>query len=234
MHSCKNDQPCDIFALHGFLGLPSDWAQFTYIQHPVKLDNEGLDFSEWSKKFNNSLTKESKKKVLLGYSMGGRLGMHAVIAEPKKWHGAIFVSAHPGLISQADKAARFKADQDWANKFLHCPWEALMKEWNSNPVFGNHSFPYPRTENSFDRNKLSKQLTNWSLGKQQSLIEMLKDTRVPMLVISGEGDSKFCQIAEEFSDFATVSIIPQAAHRVPWDQPAKFTTEIQKFIEGLL
>lgn len=159
--------------------------------------------------------------------------MHALISNPTLWDGAIFISAHPGLSSEAEQAARQKNDQQWAERFLAEPWGKLMHDWNANPVFGERAFPFPREEKQFDRKKLAQQLVNWSLGKQEALLPQLRKSPTPMLILAGELDLKFRHLADQFREFAKVSIIPQAVHRVPWDQPKKFTEEIIKFMEDI-
>ncbi|MBT7213976.1 MAG: hypothetical protein HN869_02080, partial [Verrucomicrobia bacterium] len=51
--------------------------------------------------------------VILGYSMGGRLALHALTAAPEKWRAAIIVSAHPGLVSGQQE--RREEDREWAS-----------------------------------------------------------------------------------------------------------------------
>jgi 2-succinyl-6-hydroxy-2,4-cyclohexadiene-1-carboxylate synthase len=233
MSSLKNS-PHNIYALHGFLGLPSDWNPFPFVTHPVPIQHSELDLQTWGKKFNATIPRDNHKNILLGYSMGGRLAMHALLNNPTIWDAAIFVSAHPGLESEQERTNRFKNDQQWAERFLNDPWKNLMKDWNSNPVFGSHPFPFPRNEDMFNRKQLSQQLTNWSLGKQEPLIDRLRKLSTPLLIIAGEYDTKFCDIAKNFIPFAKVAIIPKAAHRVPWDQPASFKNQMLNFMQEIL
>ncbi len=109
-----------------------------------------------------------------------------------------------------------------------------MLDWNSNPVFGGHRFPFPRDEASFDREKLARQLENWSLGRQDCLINSLSSLSVPTLYLAGEEDAKACRIAREAHCFSQVDLIPNAAHRIPWDNPTAFSEKILKFIKEIL
>src|SRR6476661_7376674 len=98
-----------IHALHGFLGLPRDWDLFeSAVQdhrgRPVRLVKHNLweelaalddkSLRSWAREFNSNI---EGKNILVGYSMGGRLAMHALIDDHTKWSGAVFISAHPGL-----------------------------------------------------------------------------------------------------------------------------------------
>lgn len=232
MNSLKNSR-ANIYALHGFLGLPSDWSPFSFITHPISITHSELNMNEWGNEFNKTVKRNDGKNILLGYSMGGRLAMHALLNDPTVWAGVVLVSAHPGLETDQERVNRLKNDQKWAERFLKDPWEPLMKEWNSNPVFGSQPFPFPRDEKMFDRKQLSRQLINWSLGNQKPLFNRLKKLSTPLFIIAGESDTKFCKIAEIFTPFSRVSIIPNAAHRVPWDQPDVFSNQFLNFIKDL-
>lgn len=231
MSSCKNPL-CNIYAIHGFLGLPSDWNNFPSISHPVKIVESSQSMPEWAEQFNSTVKKEKNvKNIILGYSMGGRLAMHALLNNPTLWDGAIIVSAHAGLTTAKERNERLQSDQKWAHRFLNDPWELLMRDWNSNPLFGKNVLL--REESSFNRKQLAQQLTHWSLGAQEPLLEPLSTLSLPLLVLTGALDSKFCALAEPFKQFTQVVAIPDAAHRIPWDQPVLFTKQITQFIQEI-
>jgi 2-succinyl-6-hydroxy-2,4-cyclohexadiene-1-carboxylate synthase len=225
MHSAN------IYALHGFLGRPEDWKQFKAISHPVELRHPELDFWAWAKQFNSGIKKDSEKNILLGYSLGGRLAMHALLENPALWDGAIFVSAHPGLASLEERSLRLESDKLWSERFLKDSWDNLMVDWNVNSIFGGHPFPLPKNEADFDRKALALQLANWSSGKQPCLLPDLEKISIPMLYVAGKCDVKYCQVAEMFKPFSEVTLISEAAHRVPWDQPDEFMQRIKKWFK---
>lgn len=229
MMNSPDDSPSNFFALHGFLGSPADWNRFDSFNRPVEIKHEEFDLWAWSHAFNSAIKKNSGKNILMGYSLGGRLAMHALLSKPSLWDAAILVSAHPGLTSSTERAARLRSDQHWSQRFVEDPWDVLMRDWNSQAVFGTHPSPFSRLEAEVDRNKLSQQLINWSLGKQEPLLDRLRQLSIPILILAGELDTKFCTQTEQFKEFSTVSIIPDAAHRLPWEQPEKFMKEVQKF-----
>src|SRR5690606_6539540 len=94
-------------------------------------------------------------RILVGYSLGGRIALHALRDSPDLWQAAVIISAHPGLVLEEDRVVRKKADQEWAKRFMHEDWDLLMKSWNSQPVFKNGSQPLLRHERDFDRKKLA-------------------------------------------------------------------------------
>ena len=77
--------------------------------------------------FGRALNREAEsasagKRALAGYSMGGRLALHALL-EGGAWDAAILIAPHPGLETGEERAARREADALWASRALSgdCP-----------------------------------------------------------------------------------------------------------------
>ena len=97
-----------IWCLHGALGSYRDWdflsEDLSDVQ-PVDLwqDFPELELSAWAEAFCSHVQGCDQRPVLLGYSMGGRLALHALLARPTLWQSAIVVSAHPGLAAVEER-----------------------------------------------------------------------------------------------------------------------------------
>lgn len=180
----------------GFLGLPSDF---------------------------NFLPKVSAK-VLLGYSMGGRLALDRLQSE--RYDKAVIISA--GL--NAPDPARRLRDEEWARRFESEEWASLMRDWNAQAVFGGHVVE--RNERDYDRRELARQLREWSPAVLPP--PRLEEIATPILWIAGERDAKYVDIAieavERLPD-AELWICPDAGHRVPWEQPERFVARLRAFLE---
>lgn len=212
-----------IYALHGFLGLPSDWhylqnfslIPYDHLLHPPSPTN-GL--KEWGAQFNR-IVDPLLPKVLMGYSLGGRLAMHALTQKPELWSAAILISCHPGLSCPIKKHERLKKDCDWAERFEKEPWDSLMLQWNAQEPF-KFSPPQKREENNYSRKQLSDVLRYWSLGNQDHLTPLLQNLTIPILWIAGKQDFAYASLAQSMS-FAhpqsKIWIAENAGHRVPWE-----------------
>lgn len=238
-----------VIALHGFLGLPADWSQ-------TGLDVEAYDlwksitrmggvakeaaFTTWAKRFTDEIRASGATPgtiALVGYSLGGRLAMHAVLEAPELFDRAVIVSAHPGLTSEHEKRDRVASDKVWAERFLRDPWPMLIRAWNVQPVLAPPAKPAPdfvqleRLETSFSRESLAFALDAWSLGRQKDLRQRLRECEVPMRFVTGALDTKFTSL---LGDFAGIDrqVVAQAGHRVPWDHPAGFREAIEAFLNG--
>lgn len=223
----------EIVALHGFLGRPDDWKGIGLDSFPLiapDLYQPMHDLGEWAKEFNLS---QPDGRVLMGYSLGGRLALHALIQNPTKWKGAIIISAHPGLTDEEEKRKRLKDDQTWASKFLHDEWDEVTAQWNRRPVFEGSSSTFKRGEKDYDRKVLSNFLVQTSLGRQDDLRSKIAQLPIPLLWVTGEKDPKFSTLASSvrLSHPESRKIgIPQAGHRVPWDQPLSFLEALSKYL----
>lgn len=225
-------------ALHGFLGLTSDWDPFDFpiTSHPV-LDNppsptNGLQ--EWAIRFNRDVG-TTLPKLLMGYSLGGRLAMHAITQNPEYWSGAILISCHPGLSCHIKREERLKKDIIWAEKFEKEPWHNLMTQWNAQEPF-KFSKPCVRNEEDYSREQLSAMLRYWSVGNQENLTAKLQTLSIPILWIAGKQDFTYASLAESLSFAHPKSkrwIADGAGHRVPWESN-EFSKVVKEFISHSL
>ncbi len=206
-----------ITALHGFLGRGSDWdflrdAGFAVATPPLDaIPAEG--------------------DTLLGYSLGGRLALHVLLAGAR-YRRAIFISTGLGIEDAAARAARRAADEAWALRFEHDDWPALMRDWNAQPVFGGHAVT--REERDVDRAALTHALRAWSPGVLPAVASRLPELTLPSLWIAGSRDAKYAAEAERAASLCArgeVAILEGAGHRVPWEAPGQLTERIRAFAE---
>ena len=155
----------EIFALHGFLGSPSDWQLLEKAFPKAKLHAVDLfdkrysqSLIDWAKSFNESAKQSNGKRILIGYSLGGRLALHALLDNPSLWSAAILISANPGLKSEQERSDRLASDSRWASRFLIESWDVLLDDWNKQPIFANDSFSFQRCEKDFSRAQLAEAL----------------------------------------------------------------------------
>jgi 2-succinyl-6-hydroxy-2,4-cyclohexadiene-1-carboxylate synthase len=223
-----------IHALHGFLGHHSDWNYLSIpgIQ-PHNLFDEAIrpgadGFWGWARRFNDYVSSDGD--VILGYSLGGRLAMHALLNKPVKWKAAIIISSHTGLQSEDAKKARIADDHKWAERFENDPWHEVMADWGKQAVFGGIPHPLPRPESHFSRKEQAHLLRSCSRGYQDDLTDLLQNVNVPIHWICGELDLQAKELKFNHQK-SRVNMIPGAAHRVPWEQPKLFTASINQFIK---
>lgn len=226
-----------VYALSGFLGAISDWDLFSArgfgVNSLISLSpTPDLSLENWGK---SCIPSSNTQNILMGYSLGGRLALHALLARPDFWHAAIFISTHSGLSDPKAREERICQDQIWADRFLSEPWENLLKDWNRQPVLAM-SNPIERLESHYCRLNLAQTLKTWSLGLQQDLKIPLSQIRVPILWVVGEKDTTYTKLSQTLTFAHPLSLtcsIVQSGHRVPWDAPKTFQKCVHDWIQKL-
>jgi 2-succinyl-6-hydroxy-2,4-cyclohexadiene-1-carboxylate synthase len=200
-----------LFALSGFLGTAKDWQGV-----PVELEPDFPQvgsLKEWAESFNIYASAFKAPRVLLGYSLGGRKALHALLDREELWSQAILISTHPGLVTENEREARTAQDLIWAERFLTEDWDAVMHAWNAQPVFAGSS----SITRQCDRKRAAHDLMSYSLGKQQDLRESIARLETPILWIAGAKDPKFTQISQEMAGLHLHSqslILKEFGHRI--------------------
>lgn len=224
-----------VLCISGFLGAKNDWDFLDKrFFEPLVFNPTDFDGS-----FDKTALQISKKaqaegvQWILGYSMGGRLALSNLVQYPL-FKGAVIISAHTGLKDNLEKSQRVVQDTMWAHKFETEPWQELLTEWNSQPVFNGSREPL-RAEGEYNRAQLSRVLTTYSLGKQPDLSEPLKKVNIPILFVAGSRDEKYKQLVRSAKDlnprFSSL-VIENAGHRVIFDSdPQKLNADIIQFME---
>lgn len=175
----------------------------------------------------------NSQHYLLGYSLGGRLGLHALVARPELWSGAVIVSADPGTSDPQHKGRCLERDRIWANRFLTEPWDDLLAEWDALPVFCDYPCSTARPEADFDRQKIAFAFEAYSKGRMDDLTPRLSQLSIPITYITGSDDRRYCQLGQTLMTQCpslTHVQIHGAGHRVPWEQPQKFAQILSKAI----
>lgn len=251
----------NLFFLHGFLGRPSDWAPVKShlppgegwrIFTPDYLKENSLTpqfkFEQWAKNFNHWVETQGcrgQKNILIGYSLGGRLALHALEQSGELWSQLLLVSANPGFDDEFDsvdsrsfeRTQRWMTDSFWAEEFRKGSWDSVVKNWNSLPVFSGGSEEPRRIEKDYTRENLVLSLTQWSLAQQRNLRSVLKANPKKVTVVVGMLDEKYLQLSEKLKSeipALQVELVPEASHRILFDQPKRLAEKIRQLLDQTL
>jgi len=195
-------------------------------------------FDNWTDDFCGRVKAQAngEKSILLGYSLGGRLALHASLQNPNLWKSAIVVGADPGLESEEEKKLQLNRDRNWADRLKKEPLEHLVREWDEQPVFCGIENSAPRNLEELDPIQLSQQFEVFSKGLQQNLVPALSELKTPpVLFLAGEKDKKYQQIGDELAELCPVvksQWVEDSGHRVPWENPESFSRILIDFAIG--
>jgi 2-succinyl-6-hydroxy-2,4-cyclohexadiene-1-carboxylate synthase len=236
----------EVWCLHGALGTAGDWKPFAHAMAGAGGETRSVDLWRYLEccpmplmEFGRVLNAEcrglgrtgERRPVLLGYSMGARLALHALLDEDPPWRAAVIVGAHPGLETEAERIARREHDAEWGARALSGDWREFLDAWNAQPVLADSSV---RAEPPlFRRREIARSFVDWSLGAQEPLWDELPAIRIPVLWVCGERDAKFRALGERAVSRipgAELAVIEGAGHRVPWDQPDAFARRVREFL----
>lgn len=190
---------------------------------------------------------------LYGYSMGGRLALQLAINRPDRVCGLILESSTPGIASEDARKERQMLDRKRAGKILRDlpdfleKWEQMplfrsgtVGERPSNAISGKPSSEVETTEGpvfpkpcSHSPEGLAASLLGFGTGQMPSVWESLTRVGVPVLLLSGEGDSKFNGLHRKMARLlpnATNRVVEGAAHRVHRDRPDTVAQHVADFL----
>jgi 2-succinyl-6-hydroxy-2,4-cyclohexadiene-1-carboxylate synthase len=228
--------------------MAADWRGFSVPGWSVKrvdlwrfLDCCPMSMPEFGRALNREAESGSRKaagkQILVGYSMGARLALHALL-EKGPWDAAILIGPHPGLESEEEQATRRASDAEWASLALSGEWTGFLQKWEAQAVLQRTPDAEGEMANrgglSARRREVARSFIDWSLGAQEPLWGRLGEISCPVLWGVGEQDAKFRALAER-----AVSLMPDAerwtapgaGHRVPWDAPKAFRSKVGEFLE---
>lgn len=226
-------EPPTLIALHGNLGSPGDWAGLPAppgaLRVPALWDwaERGWGFEEVAAHLvaeAGSIRRSGRAPWLAGYSLGGRLALHALALDPGAWSGAVILSAHPGLSDPEERAARLARDEQWASLAREAPWGRFVELWEAQPVFAPDlagrraaGAAAPRTVLEPRREAVARAFELWSLGRQEDLRPALERCGTPALWITGGEDAAFSRLGAEAAKrlpLGTHACLPGLGHRL--------------------
>jgi 2-succinyl-6-hydroxy-2,4-cyclohexadiene-1-carboxylate synthase len=171
--------------------------------------------------------------TLVGYSMGGRIGLHAALALPDRVERLILIAASPGISDPAERAGRLADDERLAGEIEGMEIEAFARRWAQTPVLAGQA-PEVLAAAHADRLRndpagLARALRGLGTAALPSLWERLGEIRIPVALVVGERDDKFRAIASRMGRAlpdSEVIVVPDAGHAVHLEAPARVASVI--------
>ncbi len=166
--------------------------------------------------------------TLVGYSMGGRIALHAALAlGAVRVERLILIGASPGLADDGERAERAASDRALADEVERMTIDAFARRWADRPVLaGQPADVSERVHADRLRNTpagLARALRGLGTGALSPLWDRLGELTMPVTLIVGERDGKFRAIAAEMArglPHAPLVIVPSVGHAAHLEAPA--------------
>jgi 2-succinyl-6-hydroxy-2,4-cyclohexadiene-1-carboxylate synthase len=161
--------------------------------------------------------------TLVGYSMGGRIALHAALGLGGRVDRLVLVGASAGIADPGERAARREADERLADEISRSTIEQFAERWAANPVLAGAPgwIREDRLRNS--PLGLARALRGLGTGALPSLWGRLGELTMPVVLVVGGRDHKFRAIAARMATAipaAGVVVVPGAGHAVHLEAPS--------------
>ena len=246
-----------VLALHGFTGCGNDFDCMRHTFPDVFFDAPDLHAADIPEDFPKLLAllesrferlPEANPRVLLGYSMGGRIALHLALrlarnGRFRQGDRLILISASPGLKREEERAARRAHDTALSRKIFAAPDAAAFYAfWRTVPIIASQAnIPEPwnsrilESRAAADKARWARSLETLGTGTLPSLWHELSEIKVETLLVCGENDTKFSQIAEAMNarlPHSCLVKIPGCGHTPQLENPAAFKAELNGKLHG--
>jgi 2-succinyl-6-hydroxy-2,4-cyclohexadiene-1-carboxylate synthase len=166
--------------------------------------------------------------TLVGYSMGGRVGLHVALAAPERVSRLVLVATTAGIEHPGERAERSRADAALARRAEGMSADEFAREWQAQPIFTGTG-PDAAAAWSADLRRtaprdLAYALRGIGTGAMEPLWGRLGELTMPCEVVVGERDAKYAALGERLADAlpdARLHVIAGAGHGLPREAPAE-------------
>jgi 2-succinyl-6-hydroxy-2,4-cyclohexadiene-1-carboxylate synthase len=199
-----------------------------------------VDFETWTleERVDELLAKAPPGAGLVGYSMGGRLALHAALRDPERYAALALVGVTAGIEDPREREERRRTDESLAEWMERRSIEEVVARWEANPVFATQSEDLRERQRpgrlSHEPQRLAELLRSAGQGASPPVWGCLGDLRCPVLLTAGEQDRRYAtaarRMAEQIPD-ARVRLVAGAGHAPQLEAPAEFATLLGEFLD---
>jgi 2-succinyl-6-hydroxy-2,4-cyclohexadiene-1-carboxylate synthase len=175
--------------------------------------------------------------VLVGYSLGGRLALRAVLRDPGRYAGLVTVGATAGIDDPALRSSRAEADDRLAAWMEAAPIEDVVSIWERQPLFADQPEGLIEEQRpgrlSHDPGSLAMLLRTAGQGVLEPVWHELLTLDLPVLAIAGARDEGYVRAAQRMADVAPrgrAAIVEDAGHAAHLQRPQRVAELIEEFL----
>jgi 2-succinyl-6-hydroxy-2,4-cyclohexadiene-1-carboxylate synthase len=212
--------PADVTFVPGFMQRGEAWEPVaTRLTQRYRV--RCLDFAGWT--FEERVEEIPSAGALVGYSMGGRIALHAALDDPDRVDPLVLIGVSAGV---EDRDERRRSDEALASWIERHPIEEVVERWEAQPVFATQSAELRVAQRpgrlSHEPRLLAQLLRSAGQGATPPVWDRLHELRCPVLLIAGEHDERYLAAAQRMAGLladARVRIVPGAGHAPQLERP---------------
>lgn len=246
-----------VFFLHGFTGSCETWTP--HLAALKGFTTVGIDFlghgnsdapthgQRYTMKFciDDILAIQNrlgiKRCAIVGYSMGGRVAMRVALQAPERLWALVLESTSPGMTNPNERKARIRQDSILADQIRKEGVVAFVNDWQALPLFASQSSLPKTIQQALQEQRLkhtadglANSLFGLGAGQQDSILQSLQSLHLPVLLLAGVLDTKYCKLAHKMAAMlpqCQVHIVQNAGHAIHLEQTAVFETAVRDFLQ---
>jgi 2-succinyl-6-hydroxy-2,4-cyclohexadiene-1-carboxylate synthase len=230
----------EVVFLPGFMQHADSWSPIAAAvgeRYPVTV----LDFATWTyeERLAEIASVAGRDSVVVGYSMGGRLALHAALRS--EFAAVVVIGASAGIDDPDERRRRRAADEELAAWMETHPIEDVVARWERNPVFMSQpaSLVDAQRAGRLDQDPvlLARLLRSAGQGALEPVWDRLGSLETRVLGLAGENDRPYTVAAERIASLVPrgrAGVIPGAGHAAHLEQPETVRDAILSFIGEFL
>ena len=230
--------------IHGFTQTRHTWqdvaknlsSQFEVVLVDAPNHGDSSDISLNLETGANAIVEVGQSATYVGYSMGARLCLTAALAHPQQVKRLVLISGTAGIENKDERLARVVSDEELAMRIEQNGVTNFIDSWLALPIFSGLTTLNNQREIRLcnTATALASSLRLCGAGKQQPTWSRLKDLTMPVLIVAGENDKKFVELAQRLTtaigDNAELQIIEKSGHTPHLEQPQRFLDVVNEFL----
>jgi len=230
-------RPPWITLVHGFAGAPWDWCRILTLLGSdvpvalVELPGHGPEKralpSDWTQASKDLALWLEPSRLVVGYSMGGRL-LAAALSETPEPKRALLIGAHSGL-SELERQERRRWDQAQVRLLKSESLTEFRRRWSALPILERISQDDEEQVSRLQsgRSKLRPTGLAWAMehlgsGAMPSCRAQLAEMGHTIVWAAGDKDSKYCELSQALAAESpgwSFRQIPNSGHSAHLDNP---------------